>query len=165
MTEPAAEVKETKVKKERKSKGEKRSSKSGKKSRKSDPAGTESIPSMGVAKGGASATSELLELGLDEVPISSNETGTTFKLLAEDENLKLVSTCISLYVFILHSLMISKPIQCTTMESLFLLYSSKELIVFDNGYSFPHSNKSSLQLTSLDFNVLDSLNAKLERPV
>lgn len=103
MTEPAAEVKETKVKKERKSKGEKRSSKSGKKSRKSDPAGTESIPSMGVAKGGASATSELLELGLDEVPISSNETGTTFKLLAEDENLKLVSTCtcISLYVSLL----------------------------------------------------------------
>ena len=89
-------MKEAKVKKEKKSKGEKRSSKSGKKSRKSDSAGTESTPSVGVAKGGASASSELLELGLDEVSTSSNEIGTTFKLLAEDENLKLVSILYSL---------------------------------------------------------------------
>uniref|UniRef100_A0A1X7VV93 AP-3 complex subunit delta Mu C-terminal domain-containing protein n=1 Tax=Amphimedon queenslandica TaxID=400682 RepID=A0A1X7VV93_AMPQE len=135
VTEPAAEVKETKVKKERKSKGEKRSSKSGKKSRKSDSAGTESIPSVGVAKSGVSATSELLELGLDEVSTSSTETGTTFKLLAEDENLK-------------------------------LSYDIKANPMYNNGITVAivFNNKSSLQLTSLDFNVLDSLNAKLERP-
>ena len=100
---PVTEAKETKSKKEKKSKGDKRSSKSGKKSRKSDTVVTEAASGVGGAMGGASASSELFEL-LEDKPANNV---TSFKMLAEDENLKLVRNLLSSFLFHLSLLSLS----------------------------------------------------------
>lgn len=99
---PVTEAKETKSKKEKKSKGDKRSSKSGKKSRKSDTVVTEAASGVGGATGGASASSELFEL-LEDKPTNNV---TSFKMLAEDENLKLVRNLLS-FSFLFHLSLLS----------------------------------------------------------
>lgn len=101
---PVTEAKESKSKKEKKSKGDKRSSKSGKKSRKSDTVVTEDASGVGGATGGASASSELFEL-LEDKPANNV---TSFKTLAEDENLKLVRNLLS-FSFLFHLSLLSFP--------------------------------------------------------
>lgn len=107
---PVTEAKETKSKKEKKSKGDKRSSKSGKKSRKSDIVVTEAASGVGGATGGASASSELFEL-LEDKPANNV---TSFKILAEDENLKLVR---NLFSFLFHLSLLSFPPSLTPPSS------------------------------------------------
>jgi AP-3 complex subunit delta-1 len=78
----------------------------------------------------------LLSLELDPPTSTASNDGTTFKLLAED-------------------------------DSLSMTYDTKGSPMYNNQLTVAivFSNKTSLQLVSMEFNVLDSLNTKLQRSV